>query len=79
MRKKPDILFSLSLVVIFGAIISHFVVIQPNDKMNNVMQYSSQLKLSKEQQPFIQTTSINHSQELSQEIVHIDSSKKQIH
>jgi hypothetical protein len=84
MKKKPDILFLLSLLAFFGVLVSHFMVIQPSNK-NLTLSFLASQKPSSSQDthsnyPFNYTTQQTiTSATKPQEIVHIDSSKKQTH
>jgi len=84
MKKKPDILLLLSLLAFFGVLISHFMVIQPSSK-NTTLSFLASQKPSASQDahtnyPFSYTTEqTGTSATKSQEIVHIDSSKRQTH
>ncbi len=84
MRKKPDILLLLSVLVVSGVIISNFVVIGHTDKTTNLSllnaQYSQfQTKTLESKKRMSSASNDAHRPTLSsQELVHIDSSKQQI-
>ncbi len=84
MKKKPDILLLLSLLAFFGVLISHFMVIQPSSE-NATLSFLASQKPSASQDthtnyPFSYTTQqTGTSATKPQEIVHIDSSKRQTH
>ncbi|MCW8931873.1 MAG: hypothetical protein OQL19_16770 [Gammaproteobacteria bacterium] len=80
MRKKPDILLLLSVLVVSGVIISHFVVIEKSDKttanlsLHNTHDSTLQTKAMTKIRPNeVRLTKLN-----AQELVRIDSSKQQI-
>lgn len=84
MRKKPDILLLLVVLVVSGVVISNFVVFKQGSKISNM----SLLKAySPEPQPAhspgfqadIQADKSAGRQFSSHDVVHIDSLKKQIH
>lgn len=82
MRKRPDIIFILSLLVVAGVLISNFVIIKPNHKMTDAyLLYNPQTpvqsynnKTGNSYSPVHQLNELK-----SQEFVHIDSSKQQTH
>lgn len=68
MRKKPDILLLLAIVVVSGVIFSNFVVFKKENKVNHLSLFKSPASSPKEQnpEPF-----------KPREVVRIDSSKRQ--
>lgn len=80
MRKKPDILLLLSVLVVSGVIISNVVVIGNPDKIISNLsainaQYSPFLT-DIPKKPVLNDTTLSSLS--SQDLVHIDSSKQQI-
>lgn len=82
MRKRPDIILTLSVLVVVGVIISNFVFINSNDKTNNTsLLYSSYIPLQSGKNTQ-KNTLLSDSQSSFiklKEFVRIDSSKQQTH
>jgi len=82
MRKGPDIILILSVLVVVGVIISNFVFINANNKINNASSlYSSYIPLQSGKNTQ-KNTLVNDSQSTFiklKEFVRIDSSKQQTH
>lgn len=82
MRKRPDIILVLSVLVVVGVIISNFVFINSNDKTNNTsLLYSSYIPLQSGKNTQ-KNTLVSDSQSSFiklKEFVRIDSSKQQTH
>lgn len=82
MRKRPDIILILSVLVVVGVIISNFVFINSNDKTNNTsLLYSSYIPLQSGKNTQ-KNTLVSDSQSSFiklKEFVRIDSSKQQTH
>lgn len=82
MRKRPDIILILSVLVVVGVIISNFVFINSNDKTNNTsLLYSSYIPLQSDKNTQ-KNTLVSDSQSSFiklKEFVRIDSSKQQTH
>lgn len=82
MRKRPDIILVLSVLVVVGVIISNFVFINSNDKTNNTsLLYSSYIPLQNDKNTQ-KNTLVSDSQSSFiklKEFVRIDSSKQQTH
>jgi hypothetical protein len=82
MRKRPDIILILSVLVVVGVIISNFVFINSNDKTNNTsLLYSSYIPLQNDKNTQ-KNTLVSDSQSSFiklKEFVRIDSSKQQTH
>lgn len=82
MRKRPDIILVLSVLVVVGVIISNFVFINSNDKTNNTsLLYSSYIPLQSGKNTQ-KNTLLSDSQSSFiklKEFVRIDSSKQQTH
>lgn len=75
MRKKPDIIFLLSVLVVSGVLISNFAVIGKSDrKINNLSLLSAQYS----QLQADSMTNVTKQKLKSQELAHIDLSKRQI-
>lgn len=79
MRKKPDILLLLSVLVVSGVIISNVVVIGNPDKItSNLSAVNAQYSLFQtdiQEKPVLNDTTLSSLS--SQDLVHIDSSKQQ--
>ncbi len=84
MRKKPDILLLLSVLVVSGVIISNFVVIRHNDKTAEILtsldaQYSqSQADVMLNSHSELQKYEFKVRDFKSQALARIDLSKQQI-
>lgn len=82
MRKRPDIILILSVLVVVGVIISNFVFINSNDKTNNTsLLYSSYIPLQSDKNTQ-KNTLVSDSQSSFiklKEFVRIDSSKQRTH
>ena len=72
MRKKPDILLILVVLVVSGVVISNFVVFKPGHKNTNLSLLNSHYSR-------LQLDNSVASKFKMREVVHIDSSKQQIH
>jgi len=81
MKKRPDIILILSILVVAGVLISNFVIIKPNHKMTDAyllynpqtpVQTYNNYKAGNSHSPLYQLKEFK-----PQEFVHIDSSKQQ--
>lgn len=79
MRKKPDILLLLVVLVVSGVVLSNFIIIKNDNRASNLSLLDARYaQLQQSNSPGPQADTSEGSQFKSREVVRIDWSKQQI-